>query len=73
MSEITNERLEKLEKQVSEMHNALLGDNYGNVGFSQRMNKIEQFQEQQKKILWMATGGAGVVSIFVNVIFQLII
>ena len=72
MGEIDNDRFERLEKQVSEMHKALVGDSYGNEGFIDRIKKLEDFQEQQKKILWIATGAAGTVSLIVNVVFQII-
>ena len=69
---MTDERLTQLENKVDEIHKALIGDTYGNKGFMQRLGKVEKFVENGKKIIWMVTGGAAVISILINVIFTIL-
>ncbi len=74
-----NQRIEKLEKMFSEMnskvidiHKALIGDNYGNNGYIDRIQKLEKNQRKYEKIKWMIIGGSAVLSAIVGFLSKLI-
>ena len=50
------DKLNQIESDVKEIKTALLGDDYGNKGFKQRLEKVEQHVEQSKKRLWIERG-----------------
>lgn len=72
MGEIDNDRFERLEKMVIDMHNALMGDCYGNGGYKQWRMKVDKFMDSVNKIIWMVAGGAAVLSILINLIFEIV-
>lgn len=47
-----DERFEAVEKKVNDIHNALLGDGYGNNGFKHRLENLERkVKEFERKAL----------------------
>jgi hypothetical protein len=52
-----SERLSVMEKQVSEIHEALLGNQYNKSGaIIPRLEKAEAYIESHKKQRWLLTG-----------------
>ena len=51
-----NDKLNQIESDVKEIKTALLGDDYGNKGFMQRLEKVENHVEQNKKRVWIERG-----------------
>lgn len=49
--------MEEMQKDLSDIKRALLGDEYGNDGFINRLRKIEKFQANIKKERWFLIGG----------------
>jgi hypothetical protein len=50
------DKLNQIESDVKEIKTALLGDDYGNKGFKQRLEKVEQHVEESKKRVWIERG-----------------
>lgn len=50
------ERLSNIEKKLDRIENALLGDDFGNVGYMQRIEDVEQHIEENKKRIWTERG-----------------
>lgn len=71
MQEFDGERFKRLERQVSDIHQAMMGDNYGNEGYKQWRKRVDKFMSKYERMMWLITGGATVVSIGINVIFNI--
>lgn len=56
-------QIDKIEKDVQEMKNFLLGDEYNENGLKSRVNKIEEYQSKDKKQKYMIAGGAAVIGL----------
>ena len=65
-------RMDKMEQQINDIHNALMGDKYGNKGYSHRLTRVEKFMQKLERMLWMVAGGAAVISIFINLIWKIL-
>ncbi len=50
------DKLNQIESDVKEIKTALLGDDYGNKGFMQRLEKVELHVEETKKRVWIERG-----------------
>lgn len=50
------EQVSKIEKQVNEMHSALMGTKYGQKGLVERVDGIEKYQMNDKKQKWTIAG-----------------
>ena len=50
------DKLNQIESDVKEIKTALLGDDYGNKGFMQRLERVEQHVEETKKRVWIERG-----------------
>ncbi len=50
------DKLNQIESDVKEIKTALLGDDYGNKGFKQRLEKVENHVEENKKRVWIERG-----------------
>lgn len=50
------DKLNQIESDVKEIKTALLGDDYGNKGFMQRLEEVEQHVEETKKRVWIERG-----------------
>jgi hypothetical protein len=50
------DKLNQIESDVKEIKTALLGDDYGNKGFMQRLEKVENHVEENKKRVWIERG-----------------
>ena len=64
-------QLDKMEKDLSELKKAWLGDNFGNIGYMKRMVDIENHIEESKKRLWVERGvwiGVTFIGILSNVL-----
>jgi len=53
------EQLNNIEKQVTDMHNALIGTPYGQKGIIKRVEEVEKYQSNDKKQKW-TIGGIGI-------------
>lgn len=65
-------RLDNIENKVEDIHKAMIGDNYGNNGYSHRITRLEKFCKRWERMMWMVAGGAGVISIIINLIWKII-
>ena len=50
------DKLNQIESDVKEIKTALLGDDYGNKGFMQRLEQVEHHVEETKKRVWIERG-----------------
>jgi archaellum component FlaC len=57
------DRLTKIERDVGDIKNYLLGDQFNNKGVKQRLEEVENYVKKDKKRWWVVTG-AGAVIIF---------
>ena len=65
-------RLDNIENKLNDIHKALMGDQYGNKGFMQRLCKVEQIMKKYEKMLYMVIGGATALSFVINIIFNIL-
>ena len=56
------EQLDKIEKDVIDIKNALLGTDYNKNGIVKRVEVVEKYQSRDKKQKWMVAGGFIVIS-----------
>jgi hypothetical protein len=56
-------QIDKIERDVQEMKNFLLGDEYNENGLKNRVKKIEDYQSKDKKQKYMIIGGATVLGL----------
>ena len=62
--------MEQLEKDVSEIKEALLGNAYGSEGFVKRLQKVEEYQMKDKKQKWTLAGIGLAVGFALKIIFK---
>ena len=65
-------RIDKMEQKINDIHTALIGDEYGNKGYSHRLTRLEHFAKKWERMLWMVAGGAAVISIIINLIWKIV-
>lgn len=56
------EQIDKMEKKVDQIHNALVGSDLNPNGLISRIDDIEDYQSKDKKQKWVALGGFGVLA-----------
>jgi uncharacterized coiled-coil DUF342 family protein len=73
------ERIDKLEAmfyemnaKVDDIHKAMIGDDYGNNGYSHRIKRLEQKQKAVERYEWMILGGAAVISALVGFLTKIL-
>lgn len=83
MCNIPDDILEKLQKDISEIKVALLGNEYnpeGGLLYRTKENedkikclekRIFELEDQIKKVIWISTGGAAVITALLTFIFNL--
>jgi len=50
------EKLNNIEQKVDRIEKALLGDDFGNEGYMQRLQDIEKHVEENKQRMWTERG-----------------
>ena len=50
------DKLNEIESDVKEIKTALLGDGFGNKGYMQRLEIVEQHVEETRKRVWIERG-----------------
>lgn len=60
------EQLNEIQQDVKEMKAAMLGTKYGQKGLVHRVEKVECYQQKDRKHKWMIAGGAVVVGFIVK-------
>ncbi len=50
------EQVNKIEKQINSIHEALIGNDYNDNGLINRVKKVEKYQATDKKQKWTIAG-----------------
>jgi hypothetical protein len=58
------EQIDKMEKKVDQIHDALVGTKLNPKGLMSRVGDVEDYQSKDKKHKWMALGAIGVLTFF---------
>jgi len=64
-------QVNKIESDVTEIKAALLGSEFNKNGLMQRVEKIECYQQKDKKHKWMVAGGFVVITFLSKFIHKL--
>lgn len=65
-------QLDKIEQDVSELKAALMGDKFGNTGYMQRLEEVEEHVTEAKKRIWVERGIMIGLTIVVGIVSNLI-
>ena len=65
-----SKQIEHLQKDVKEVKDALLGNEYNPNGFAKRVEKLEEYQQKDKKHKWTLAGIGLAIGFFIKLLIK---